>query len=560
MGQSARCISGKEIHLSRARPRIGLLFGAVLVAAALALAACSGGSSKADKADKSEVSPSGAPITIAYAHDQEFSSYNNNTRDEASVANAVVLNQVLRGFWFADPVGQVHPDTEFGSYQQVSGNPLTIRYTFNPKARWSDGSPLDCDDAVLAWAANSGRWPTGKRDPDTNEKLTAFSSSRPGAWANAEMPQCNAGDRSFTVTFRTVYADWASLFGPGTILPAHIVEKESPVKSIIAAVKSNKTATMIKIGKVYNTLWNFKPGVYQTDISPSAGPYQVARWQAGSSITLKPNPQWWGAPAKAATFVIRFIPEDQQVTALHKGDVQVIDPIPTTALLTQLRAPRGGRPVAVTTHDSFTWEHLDFNFDGEFRSKALRQAFALCVPRQQILNTLIKPQNPQAELLQSRFVLPFQPGYASFANLGGQAYNSVNIAGAKKILQAKHKRHLTVRIAYQTPNPQRKAEVALIKTSCDKAGFKVEDVGTNTFFGGALDLGHFDVALFAWTDSPLITQNYPIYVSKGGQNKGHYSNPTVNRLLKQLYAELNPQNQLRIEQRLDQTVWSDLAT
>jgi peptide/nickel transport system substrate-binding protein len=544
--------------LSSARPRLRVLCS--LIAGALVLlTACtgSGGASNAD-ADRSGATPTSAPFTLAYASGAEFNSYNNNTRDTTSVANSVVLNQVLRGFWYAGPDGKVVPDTAFGTFEQVTSSPLTVKYTFAPKAEWSDGNPLDCDDAVLAWAANSGRWPTGKRDPDTGNKLTAFSAFRPGAWSNVEAPKCADGDRSFTVTYDTVYADWSSLFGPGTILPAHIVEKESRVRDIIAAVAADNTKTMIKVGDIYDSLWLFKPGQYKTAVSPSAGPYQVSAWQAGQSITLKPNPKWWGPAPKAAQVVIRFIAPDRQVEALRTGDVQVIDPQPTAELLAQLREQASA--VTFTMHDSFTWEHLDFNFNGLFRSKELRKAFAKCVPRQQIVDNLIKPQNPTAQVLQSRFKLPFQPGYQDFTKLGGEAYAKVDIAGAKKILDAEGRRGVKVKIAYQTPNPRRKAEVDLIREFCGQAGFKVIDGGTNAFFGAALLRGEFDVALFAWTSSPQLTQSYPTYLSKGSQNNGKYSSPQVDQLLKQLYSELNPTNQQRLMTELDRTLWSDLAT
>ena len=360
------------------------------------------------------------------------------------------------------------------------------------------------------------------------------------------------------MTFDTVYADWALLFGPGTILPAHIVEKQSGVKDVIAAVKSNNTKTMIKIGDVYDSLWVFKAGQYRTEISPSAGPYQVSSWQAGQSITLKPNPRWWGAAPKASTLTIRFIPQDKQVEALRSGKVQVIDPPPTTELLAQLT--ENGSPGTVTTYDSFTWEHLDFNFKSAFKSDALRQAFAKCVPRQQIVDNLIKPQNENAQILESRFLLPFQPGYAQVKAQGGQTYDKVDIAGAKKILQAQGKVGMKVRIAYQTPNSRRKAEVDLIRSFCNQAGFKVVDAGTDTFFNEVLDRGDFDVALFAWTGSPLVTQSYATYLTHGSQNKGDYSNPAVDQMLKQLYSELNPKSRLDLEGRLDAAIWSDLAT
>jgi len=542
--------------LSSARHRVAVL--SALIAGVLVLLAGCTGSDGDDKRGSATASRASAPFTLAYAHATEFNSYNNNTAEQASVANSVVLNGVLRGFWAAGPNGEVVPDAEFGSFEQVTSNPLTVRYTFAPKAIWSDGNPIDCDDAVLAWAANSGRWPTGKRDADTGNKLTAFSSSRPGAWANVEPPKCADGDRSFTVTYDTVYADWSSLFGAGTILPAHVVEKESRVKDIIAAVKADSTKTMIKVGDIYNSLWIFKPGQYKVEVSPSAGPYQVSAWQAGQSITLKRNPKWWGTPAKPTTVVIRFLGPDQQVEALRSGAVQVIDPQPTAELLVGLKEQAA--QVKYTMHDSFTWEHLDFNFAGQFRSKQLRQAFAKCVPRQQIVDNLVKPQNPDAKVLQSRFKLPFQPGYDAFTNLGSQTYNTVDVAGAKKLLQAAGKLGTKVKIAYATPNPRRKAEVDLIREFCGQAGFKVVDAGSNTFFGGSLLRGEFDVALFAWTGSPLLTQSYATYLTKGAQNNGNYSNPQVDQLLKQLYSELNPANQQRLLTDLDATLWSDLAT
>jgi peptide/nickel transport system substrate-binding protein len=543
--------------LSHARPRSRAVGG--LIAALLALvllAACTGGgSSSATKA--ATTTTASTPFTLTYAYDSEFNSYN-NVGLQNSLANSVVLNQVLRGFWYAGPQGQIEPDTDFGSYEEVTGNPLTVKYTFNPKATWSDGNPIDCDDAVLAWAANSGRWPTGKRNPFNRVKLTAFTMAKPGAWANVEAPKCADGDRSFTVTYDTVYADWASLFGPNTILPAHIVEKQSGVKDIIKAVKADSAKTMIKVGAVYDSLWNFKPGQYKTEISPSAGPYQVASWRAGQSITLKPNPRWWGRPPKASELVIRFIPQDKQVQALSSGQVQVIDPPPTTELLAQLNEKAAS--LKVTKHDSFTWEHLDFNFKSKFKSKELRRAFAKCVPRQQIVDNLIKPQNPQAQILQSRFLLPFQPGYDQVKNQGGQAYDTVDIAGAKKILQNAGKLGTTVKIAYQTPDPRRKAEVDLIRNFCNRAGFKVQDGGSSTFFGGGLDRGEFDVALFAWTGTPLVTLSYATYMTNGSQNRGNYSSPAVDQMLKQLYSELNPASRLDLQGRLDAALWSDLAT
>ncbi len=530
--------------------RIAAILSAVVLAAGLS--SCDG----SDKLAQPQVVT--APVTITYAHEQQFSSYNDNTSTQALVRNTVVLNQVLRGFWNYGINGAVVADHEYGSYTKVSDNPLTIRYTFNPKAMWSDGEPIDCDDAVLAWAANSGRWPTGGTDPATGRGLTAFNSANTAGWEDANMPACKDGDRTFTLTYRTMYADWNALFGAGQILPAHIIEHESGVPDLIAAVKRGDPQTMAKIGDVYNSLWVFRPGQYKTELAPSAGPYQVSGWKAGMSITLTPNPKWWGTPPRSHTIVIRFIPQDQQAAALQRGEIQVMDPQPNPELLTQLK--RLGSTIQLSTHDEFSWEHIDFNMLSGFKDRALRVAFAKCLPRQQIVDNLIKPQNPRSQVLESRFRLPFQPGYQRLRLVGGQGYDALDLAGARQILEQQHRVGMEVRIAYQTPNPRRKAEVDLLREFCGQAGFNIQDAGSPAFFDHGLNTGDFDVALYAWSGSPMVSQNYATYVTGGGRNHGGYSNADVDILLKRLNSELDPELQLQLQAQLDVILWRDLPT
>jgi len=538
---------------------------ALLVTAVLTLAACSGGSSTTEQdgqpdgdRDSGAVVPTTAPITWTYATSGEFTSYNNNTAAEASPVNAVVLDHILRGFWSFGPDGERVPDTEFGSFEQVTSNPLTVRYTFADGAVWSDGEPIDCDDAVLAWAANVGRWPTGERDQYTGAALTAFSAFTPAAWADVSRPECADGERTFTVTFDRVFADWSILFGPGTILPAHVLERRTGVKDVIAAVAAGKNATMQKIGRFYNTGWALRAGRYDASIAPSAGPYQVASWKAGESITLEPNPAWWGSPPAARNLVFRIIPEEDQAQALLDGQVQVIDPTPTPNLLKALS--QGGESVRVEQGDTFVWEHLDLNVDGLFGSRALREAFAKCVPRQQIVDDLIVPLNPDAQVLQSRLRLPFQAGYEQVAAAGAQAYDEVDIAGARRILKREKKLGTRVRIAYLKPDLRRETEVAMIKKSCGKAGFTVVDAGSYTFFSSELKTGDFDAALFAWTSSAQITQPYPIYAADGDQNYNGFSDQRVDLLLKRLYSELDAERQQALLVDLESALWDDIAT
>ena len=132
--------------------RTGAKVLATLAAASLLLTACASGDDSNDTASQQTT----APITVRWGYEQEFASYNGNTADGNSSANNAILTQTVSGFWVFAPDGSIQPNKDFGTFEKTSDNPLTVKYTINDKAVWSDGEAIDCDDFVLAWLANSG--------------------------------------------------------------------------------------------------------------------------------------------------------------------------------------------------------------------------------------------------------------------------------------------------------------------------------------------------------------------------------------------------------------------
>jgi peptide/nickel transport system substrate-binding protein len=555
-------VTARPVARPGARRAAGSGLALLATCVVLLLAACSGDEAPPTpdrRGATQQTRPSTAPVTVSYAFPQQFSSYNNNTAEQASSRNAVVLSQVLRGFWSIGPDGALVPDKEFGTVERMKDSSgLTLTYRFEDKAVWSDGEPIDCDDAVLAWAANSGRWPTGRTDPLSGRKITAFSAASIVGWQDADRPACKDGEREFTLHYDAPYADWQSLFRAGTILPAHVLEKESGVKDLIAAIREGDRSAIRKLGEIYNSLWLFRPGQYRTAVAPSAGPYQVAAWKAEQSITMEPNPRWWGAPPRAGTVVIRFLAVDRQAEALKDGTIQVMDPPADAELLARLKGLGSG--VTVSTHDGFTWEHLDLNRNAVFSDRRVREAFATCLPRQRIVDNLVKPQNPDAQVLQSRFVMPFQPGYAALAATGGQEYLSGDVARAKSLLRTAGRASVTVRIGYPQPDPRRKAEFDLIRDFCGRAGFRIKDAGSPTFFSAELPRRNYDAALFAWSGSALVTQTAETFSGDGRRNYRGYRNPEVDALIRRLGRELDPDRQRDLQADLDRLLWADLDT
>lgn len=497
------------------------------------------------------------PLTITAGYAQEFQAYNNNTAAASATQNQIVLNQVLPNFWDYGPDGQVRPIEVFGSYEKVSDSPLTVHYRINPEAVWSDGNPIDCDDVILLWAARSGRFADAGFQPST---ITGYQLQ--------QRPSCQEGGRDFTLVYDQPYADWAAGFGgDASLLPAHIVEQQAQVPDIIAAVDTHDVTALQRAAAFWNTGWSFQPGQLDPALTPSSGPYRLESWQAGQSVTLVANERYWGPPPGAQKVVIRYLSAPDQATALRNGEIQVAAPQVSPDIVDQLRS--GGDKVSVHVGDQFNAEQLTFNYSGQFADPQLRRAFALCVPREEILDKLVHPVAPSAVLMQSRFVFPFQPGYQEMAaQITDGSYDRADIAQSRQVLETAGKVGTVVRIGYQTPNQRRADTLALITNSCTQAGFVVQDNSDETYYadGGKLDTGDFDVALFGWFGSALVTGNSDLFHTVdpardlGGLNKGHYSNPQVDDWLTEVETTTDPARQRALLTQVDKQMWDDLAT
>lgn len=530
---------------------------ALLTGSALVLAACATSGDDSDDgatagAEPVENDASAAPAddgaTFTYGYEQELFSYNSDTAETNASANAVALNPVISGFWyFQGGDGAVVPNEEYGSYEVTSEDPLTVEYTFAEGAVWSDGEPIDCDDAVLYWAAQSGQF-------------EAFSNPGTTGYESTDRPQCEDGDTTFTVVYNTPFGDYEAQYG--AIKPAHVVEQNGGVEDIIAAVDAGDADALAGAAEFWNTGWNFNPGEWDGEVALSSGPYMVESWEAGQSITYVANPMWWGEPPASDTLVTRFIGQDAQAQALQNGEIQAMDPQPSPDLLAQLEAI--GDSISFEPQDQFTYEHWDFNFEGPFgENPALREAFALCLPRQQMIDSLIAPLNPDAEVLNARFVFPFEPTYQEVveASYGDQSEQDIEAAAA--ILAENDAVGQELRLGHNA-NPRRAQEAALIVEACgpNGAGFDVQDIGNEDFFEaeGELATGAFDVAQFAWAGSALKSGSSSTFQTGGGNNNGNYSNEEVDALIDQLNQEIDTDAQIEVIKQIETILWEDLAT
>lgn len=550
---------------------------AFLASAALALGACgtsaepetppatSGGAggdtaaAGACKADLGQVSTKDDKVYYSVGPD-EWAGYNGNTPENYSTYNSAVNDRMFGGFMYFGTDGSICQDKEYGSFKLVSESPMKVEYTLNDAAVWSDGTPIAYEDYVLDWGAQSiadGVDEDGDPKPLFNHVSGLDFGDRVPAG-----PEGEVGGKTFTYTYKDPYPDY-QLQVTGAF-PAHIVAKQAgmSVDELVKAVKDKDVAKLKPAAKFWNEGWlSKKPGeLPDPAITPVSGPYKLGSWAAGQSITLVPNDKYWGTPAASKELIYRFTPPEGMVQALANGDLNVIEPQATVDTVDQIKGL--GDAVKLETGQSLTWEHLDFNFKGTKlgKSKELREAFAMCVPRQLIVDNLIKPINPDAVVMNAREVFPFQDNYKDVVDAAYDGrYDAVDIEGAKKkIAEAGETGKIEVRIGYNAPNQRRTDEVALIKSSCDEAGFDIKDVGNPKFFTETLPKGGYDVALFAWAGSGQIVSGQNIYSTTGGQNYGHYSNKEVDAAWDALSKTLDTAKQQEQVKIIEKHLWDDL--
>ena len=185
----------------------------------------------------------------------------------------------------------------------------------------------------------------------------------------------------------------------------------------------------------------------------------------------------------------------------------------------------------------------------------------MCVPRQEIVDKLVKSINPDATVLNAREIFSDDENYENVVSEAYKGeYDEVDIEGAKKLLKDKGKEGATVRIGYSAPNPRRSQQFQLIKNSCEKAGFKVEDVSSKDFFdpGGTLDTGKYEVALFAWAGSGQKTSGWNIYHSKGAQNYGKFKNADVDAAFDKMKKATADDAHLEAVKEAEKALWDNL--
>jgi len=553
-----------------------------LIAAALALSACT-----PPAANSTATAPAASNVSVMW--NQPFYSVNQYSTSGNNLVNANVGYLITDTMTYYGEGLNLVNNKSFGTYEKLSDSPLKVKVTLADTATWSDGVPVTAADLVLYWATYSGAFNTlsddeVKKDQDTGAVTSTNKGSDvyfdqtgvPAFSLVKDFPVIGDNGKSVTYTYSKPFADWEkNLMTAG--LPAHVVgtralgetDATKAADDVVKAFQNKDNATLSKISNVWNKDWNFKNKPADANLLVSCGPYVISDAVADQYLTLTKNPNYKGDHKPSIdTITIRFNEDPMAgVQALQNGEVQLISPQVTEDAYKAAKALTNATTI---TGIEGSYEHIDLSvasggaFDpktyGGDAAKALKvkQAFLHVVPRQKIVDTLVKPVNPDAAVRNSFNAVPGAPDYeaVSSANGMGTTYGDVDVAKAKQLLSEAGVTSPTVRIMFAKQNVRRQGEFRLIKETAEEAGFKIVDSSSDywsTLVFTAPD--KYDVAFFAWISNGTgVTDVIPQYKTKklGGSNNPYgFSNKQVDDLYDQLQVETDPAKQTEILKQVD---------
>ncbi|WP_347346488.1 ABC transporter substrate-binding protein [Microbacterium sp.] len=246
--------------------RTALAAAALVVTGALLLTACSGGS------EPESTGSAGAPDTDASVTIRLVLEPSNlDIRETAGAAlDQILIDNVYQGLVARTPEQEIVPS--LASDYEVSGDGLTYTFTLREGVTFHDGQELTPQDVV--WSLNQVKDNAAYRD---SARLAGISSIA-------------ADGQEITITL----AQPDSSFLWNLSGRAGLVLKEGD--TIDRKTKTNGT-----------------------------GPFTLASWKQGDSITFERNDDYWGDEAKVAEVVFDYIPDNQAaLNAALAGEIDVV--------------------------------------------------------------------------------------------------------------------------------------------------------------------------------------------------------------------------------------------
>ncbi|MBY0389038.1 MAG: ABC transporter family substrate-binding protein [Mycobacterium pseudokansasii] len=442
--------------------------------------------------------------------------------DGNSAEVSAMLKATLPRAFVIGPDGSTTVDTNyFTSVELTQTEPQVITYTINPKAFWSDGTPITWRDIASQIHATSGA--------DKNFAIASLN----GADRVASVTR-GVDDRQAVVTFAKHYAEWRGMFaGNGMLLP------------------SSMTATP----EAFNTGQLNAPG-------PSAGPFIVSSLDRSTQrIVLTRNPKWWGQRPRLDSITYLVLDDAARLPALQNATIDATG----IGSLDQLTIAERTKGISIRRAPAPSWSHFTLNGapGAILADPALRLAVCKGIDRRTIAKVALYGLTSDPTPLNNHIFVAGQEGYQDNSTPYDpeQAKRDLDALGWKLNgkFREKNGHQLMVRLLfYDAQSTRQFGQVA--QHSLAQIGVKLElqSRSGSGFFSNYINVGAFDIALFGWVgDAFPLSSLTQIYTSDGESNFGKIGSPEIDAAIERTLQELDPVKARELANEVDRLVWAE---
>lgn len=471
----------------------------LLLAFTLVLSACGGGArNQGDQTPQTgdqTQAPAEQKITIAMSGDAA-------TLDPHKSFNGYVFtatNQIYETLVYRAADGSLKPRlaTEWNKIDDT-----TWEFKLQPNVKFSDGTPFNAEAVKFSL-----------------ERLKDPATKGPGAFIVTMISEIKVIDDT------TVQIVTDKPFAP---LAAHL---SHPVTAIVSPEAAKGDLGKNPVG---------------------TGPFTLADWKAGDSITLAANPNYWGGKPKLETVTLRIIPEaGTQLTELKAGTIDLITGVQPERFDEIENDPN------LDATKFLGWGSLFLGFNmkaGPLAIPEVRQAIALAIDRPAMVETLRQGMAQNGNALVPPTV------FGSATDLEGYDYN---VEQAKALLQqagVATPLKLTLN-TYEGAENQQIAQA--IQAQLGEIGIDLElaitDYGA---FSEAIARDDHGLWLSSW-GTVTMDADYTFYsllhsAQHGADNKAFYANPQVDQWLTEARATADSAVRQELYRKVQEQVKADL--
>jgi len=396
-----------------------------------------------------------------------YSTNGNVTGDTQTVMTAMLPNLY---HFSANGTPSYDPDYLTGEPTEAMVNGKeTVTYELNPKAVWSDGTPVTYKDFAANWKALNGV--TAGYNPSSTVGYSQISNVAEGT-----------SPTEVVVTYSTPFTDWKSLFYP--LYPASEVDTPADF--------NNKLTSALGL---------------------SAGPFEVsAVSQTDQTVTLVPNPKWWGDKPVLSSIVFKSIAVNAEAQAFANGEIDSFDIGPDASGYKTAKATKNS---VILTAGGPWYRQMTLNATSPNLSNvSVRQAVSEALDRAAIAKSDLAGLPSSQTLVNNHFFMPNQAGYTNTAGSVG----TYDVSAAEKLLDAagwtlspgstyrtKDGKELDLAMLIPSDVSVATNESTLVTEMLKQVGIKVTTSSEGDPFFTDVSAGKFDLTVFTWqgTDFPI---------------------------------------------------------